>query len=907
MVIDDRMISIIESASPQSIGLYLYKDGKMNTLYRSSGLAGYLGMSDREFDEASQHDAFDLVTDHDRERAAAQTDRAVREYRSATIAFRVLDKNNHFVCVRARVQAVGEMNGDPVVLAVYGGISSETKSFENLVDNIAISIYVIDKQSHELLYVNAHALKASGDREYCGASCYKFFNDLDEPCPWCSLSSIRNGSAHVAENYVPPLDKWFRHDVFDIDWYGIEAAAFYITDITNEKREEQIKVKGLYNRILHANPDALAMFQLNLTQNTCGEGQSPYPSVLEQQKSGTADGYFEACADIVADKYIRQDCRKRFTRRNLIREFRQGKSEETIEYPTVSSNGIKMWIKGTISMIENPVNSDIEAVAYAVNITQRKKLELIMDRITSEDYDFASIIDVSSRTIEFISVKEEEKPFVPTKTTNYDEDIEYAVNIMSHEDAPKHIENLQLDKMLEELNKSGSYVYPFSLTDEHGEVHRKQMKCIWMDESRNFILQTRTDITRAYEEEQKQMNRLTAAMMESEKANNAKSEFVSRISHDIRTPISAIISMTQFAREDIDDREKLLEDIRKIEASNTFLLSLINDILDISKIDSGKIELFPEPYPFSDFIYKVRSMFEPLCAQKGLTFNIITERDGEACAVVDKVRFNQITMNLISNAVKYTPAGGSVTYKSESRILPGGKIRCRFTVSDTGIGMSEEFQKKMFEEFSQEKTENSLYGAGSGTGLGLAIVKRIIDLMNGDIEVHSRQGEGTSVTVTLILPGVKEAVTDTPDNEAAHKKNETRLIRPARILIVDDNAVNREIAVRLLESMGADTECAVDGAEAVEKIVRSPEFEYDAVLMDIMMPVMNGYEATEKIRSSNRSDAETITIIAMTADAFADAIKQSRDAGMNDYLTKPIDVGALAATLNKWLGSAGRQ
>lgn len=236
-------------------------------------------------------------------------------------------------------------------------------------------------------------------------------------------------------------------------------------------------------------------------------------------------------------------------------------------------------------------------------------------------------------------------------------------------------------------------------------------------------------------------------------ANNAKSEFLSRISHDIRTPISAIISMTEFAREDMGDAEKLLKDIDAISASNKFLLSLINDILDISKIDSGKMELYPECYSFDEFAKSICGIFIPLCQQKKIDFRIISGESAGQGIIVDKVRFNQVALNILSNAVKYTPQGGRIVYTSRSELLTEDKVRCVYTVQDTGIGMSEAFQKNMFEPFVREESQKNGKNALTGTGLGLAIVKKILDLMGGTIAIQSRCGEGTTVTVSIVLPG----------------------------------------------------------------------------------------------------------------------------------------------------------
>lgn len=375
-------------------------------------------------------------------------------------------------------------------------------------------------------------------------------------------------------------------------------------------------------------------------------------------------------------------------------------------------------------------------------------------------------------------------------------------------------------------------------------------------------------------------------------AGDAKTAFISRISHDIRTPIGAISNMTWFAFQDIDDRKKLIDDLVKIKTSNTFLLSLINDVLDISKIDSGKIELHPEPYPFTEYCENIKNMFEPLCKEKGLKF-IITPPAACGTIVADKIRINQILFNIMSNAIKFTPSGGSVTYTSCSHDLPDGKIKYEYTVEDTGIGMSSEFQKKLFEPFTQEYTNPLRPKAESGTGLGLSIVKKMIDLMGGTIAVKSEVGKGTQVRVSMILPRAPSTITSHLETKLAPASNDARQPLSGKILLAEDNEINTEIAVRILDDFGLNVTCAANGEQAVSAFEKSAPGEFALILMDLQMPVMNGYEAAKKIRSSNRSDSSAIPIFALTADAFAEAAEKCKKVGMNGQIVKPIEPGRL--------------
>jgi len=403
----------------------------------------------------------------------------------------------------------------------------------------------------------------------------------------------------------------------------------------------------------------------------------------------------------------------------------------------------------------------------------------------------------------------------------------------------------------------------------------------------------------ALEISRKEAEQNEVKLQASEAANRAKAEFISRISHDIRTPIGAIMNLTQFAREDMDNPEKLKTDLDRIDTSNRFLLSLINDVLDISKVDSGKIDLNPEPYPYEEYTEDIRNILEPMCQEKGLECEIIRTNSDTGVIVADKVRLKQIALNILSNAVKYTPAGGKVKYISRSFNLPDNKVQFGFTVEDNGIGMSEEFQKRMFDDFSQEYDNPNRPQGITGTGLGLSIVKKMVDLMDGTISVESLMGTGTSVTVSIPFPdAVRDEKYKSAMAEMEQQKEETSLIG-GHMLVAEDNMINLEIIRRIMSDFGIETDCAQNGEEAVKLFEASEPDSYMAVLMDLQMPVMNGYEATVKIRNLDRSDALTIPIIAMTADAFDEAAKRAKEAGMTEYLTKPIDVSHIREVLTE--------
>ena len=376
-----------------------------------------------------------------------------------------------------------------------------------------------------------------------------------------------------------------------------------------------------------------------------------------------------------------------------------------------------------------------------------------------------------------------------------------------------------------------------------------------------------------------------------EAAAHAKTEFLSRMSHDIRTPMNAIIGLTHLAREE-DDIQVVREYLQNIDTSSTFLLGLINDILDMSKIENGELTLKEDPFTKTEFENSINTVIQPLMNEKDIRF-IFRMTDDIECIRVDRLRFSQIFFNLLSNAAKFTPTGGTVEFISESLPPKDGKAGIRFTVRDDGIGMSQEFMQHMYDPFSQERTK--LGDCSKGSGLGLPIVKSLVDAMDGSISVSSQLGKGTVFTVDLYVM--------TAEAKAEEKEGEfsTENLKGAQILLVEDNEINIYVAQIILEKAGCIVTVARNGEEAVETFKESERHYFDAILMDVRMPIMNGIEATREIRKLSRADAKEVPVIAMTADAFDEERRNTLEAGMNYHLSKPINPPVLYQILSDYM------
>lgn len=397
-------------------------------------------------------------------------------------------------------------------------------------------------------------------------------------------------------------------------------------------------------------------------------------------------------------------------------------------------------------------------------------------------------------------------------------------------------------------------------------------------------------------EEQKQKQLLMTAAEEADAANKAKSAFLLSISHDIRTPMNAIIGFTNIAlhQNTVSDIHDSLE---KVQKSSNHLLSLLNDVLDFTRIESGKVTISPEPVDITQLTDNVQAIMNGLLYTRDLKFELHREIPKNSYVLADVVRIREVLVNLLGNAVKFTKDGGKITLDISS--YPGADekhIITRYVIRDNGIGMSEEFQKKLFDPFSQEDDANARTQY-KGTGLGMAITKKYVDMMGGSIAVESKKGVGSTFTVEIPLELAEQVI------QSEQKQHLHRDLTGIHVLMAEDNDLNAELATIMLEDAGMTVTRASDGKEVVNLFKNHPRGTYDLILMDIMMPNMDGHQAAKAIRTLGieRSDAVTIPIIALSANAFIDDIQESLDSGMNDHISKPINMEELIDTITKYI------
>jgi len=766
--------------------------------------------------------------------------------------------------------------------------------FRTILDNLDRKIYICDKQTKELLYANQKALKLAGtDAELTKhTTCHKFFFALDTPCPGCILEQLGNTSEMVSrETYNQKQQTWNHVDVKPIILGGHDAFIIYSHDVTGRKQREG-HYKQLINQLENLYPDVLGSFHLNLTKNWCGDGRSPLSFVLQQQKSGTVDGYFAAFSKVIASKAVQDKFAAVFERGKLIRAFRNGQVKIDIEYPIEYPDGIH-WRLGRLYMFENPSTGDVEARTYAIDIDERKKRDFIIQELVDTDFDFVSLLNLKTNKIKEYTSKGRSY-YISSKI----DDVDYTSamiasikNFIRPDLQTEAIEAHSIETIKAKLAGNKVYRVSFPTNDNRVEAWRIS----YLEKNSHYVLIARRDVTKEVEKEKEQIQKLHQAKLQAEQANEAKSSFLSSMSHDLRTPLNGIIGYTELALQETDGAVKL-DYLKKIQASGNLLLDMVNDTLDLSRIESGKLVLKPEVVDGKAYWEDIVTAMTPAAKIKNIALHTDPSAYPHKMIRVDRVQVKKVLLNLLSNAIKYTPSGGSINVSIEALEPPLHGCTRRIVVADTGIGMSKEFMQRMFDPFSQEQRSEA--ANVSGTGLGLSIVKKIVDFIGGTISVESTLHKGTKFTVDLpIETWDKIGEEKRAQQSAAQKQTVNDALQGRRFLLCEDNRINAEIASLMLKNKGVEIDWALNGQEGVDKFAASVPGFYALILMDIRMPVLDGLQAAKNIRNLPRADAKDIPIVAMTADAFEETIQEAKQAGMDGYVTKPLTPDLFYKTL----------
>lgn len=722
------------------------------------------------------------------------------------------------------------------------------------------------------------------------------------------VAELRNGKTIEATEYHRTTGRFYQVKGKCIDWYGREAYVEYLTDITDSRRfNEQLRhahedlqkkyQEALMYRENAVTDDVIASSRINLTHGYIEEMRIGKEEGFEKQYHYAVDLLTRASA-FTKKNWILPEQARRMMPEHLLEGYANGKTRYAELYAAELKDGRRVWLKTEATLVERPETADIIAFCYSRDVTRENELSHILEKIMSFEYDEIYIIDSTSGRISAVA----EGMYAMDSDTNdgtYEEKLERLKSrTKSEQDAADIGKKLSLKRICRKLERSTTYVKEVPLRSKRGYMRLKQLRYMYLDNEIGTILFTMKDIDAVVKEEKAKQERLQVALHMAEAANKTKTNFLASMSHEIRTPMNAIIGLASIMKEEAANEKTVLECTDKLDSASRYLLSLLNDILDMSKIESGNVILQKQRFKTDEFWQSVNTLAAAQAKPAGITYEYVAEGELSDAYIGDGTRLQQIFVNLINNAMKFTPSGGTVKVTVSEPEKLSGRVRLRTQVSDTGIGISEEFLPKLFEAFMQEHDgRTSTYG---GSGLGLSIAKSYANLMDGDITVKSELGEGTTFLVEVWLDMVEEAKRALKKEKKVVEINESCFVGK-RILLAEDHPLNTMVATRLLEKKGMIVAHAENGEKAVEMLAASDEFEYAAILMDIRMPVMDGIEAAKAIRALERADAKAIPIIAMTANAYDEDRKMTSDAGMNAHLAKPIETQLLYEILYKYM------
>lgn len=773
------------------------------------------------------------------------------------------------------------------------------------------SVYVIEEKTHRLLYCNKRCRETGRGKAVPGALCHEIWPEVCRNCPLKGLND--NSSSHIV-CYDPLLKSTVDVTASRILWDGhIQAAVITAAPhcMNFEEKQGLRQIERMYAQSLVTVFDECII--ANLTQDYYVNCQKDalWTDIPEQGDFGMENQKYSR-------KVMHPDdldtFNSYFSRESMLRLFGEGRRLITRRLRRMMEDGSYHMVEFTAARIEKISEKECWCVLVFRDIQeeylqeQQRNLE-VTQLATAVESAYQMLIAVNLTRNTYHMLEYERFPIKkPGDAGTFEELIQSEVSTVRPDFRKAFLDRFSRDSLVNSFRK-GERIISMEVPHlgEDGTCYWNftqvvQVESPYSDDLIEITLSRNIDEARrqqreALEKEHRAKLLLEDALQKAEKASQAKSDFLSRMSHDIRTPMNAIVGMTELARLHLEDTSRTKDYLDKITSSSSHLLSLINEVLDVSKIESGTVQLEEKEFDLRSLMEEASEMIRLSLENKCQQFSINIDENAHFMVTGDMRRLKQVLVNILENASKYTEPGGKISFSLKELKKQELQIGTYcFVIEDSGIGMKPEYLEHIFEPFS--RADEIRTSKISGTGLGMTIVRNLVRLMGGDLQIESRYGQGTRFSITLCLTKCAAALPSPAANAAI---NDEGSFTELMVLLAEDNELNRQIAVEMLEFLGARVETAVNGREAVNAVLSHPQFYYDMVLMDIQMPELGGYDAAREIRHSGLKRVEELPIIAMTADAFAEDVRQARLAGMSGHLAKPISISQLKKTLSECL------
>jgi len=901
--------SILESLQIP-LAAYQFVGGKVITLLVSDGMCEFEGLSRHELTDGFNTSMFQFVHPDDVGALAKLGLRYATKEGPYDIVYRSLipgTKEYRYIHAVSRFQSMED--GSRVAFTHYADLSGSMKQSElnameigtplaRFLDEGADPMAVVTRDTWKLLYFNKAIVRLLKPAvTYDSGMTFQEYFCVDDPKTMQQLTANVDCGLHI----LPEIRSGRRIgvNIISTEWEDGPAYVIYCYEMTvNDPgvvREQSLRLRqisfnkmifsGVSNKQRYEDPSYHGFWIWNLSDDALIQDEF-HPEIHE--RIGNVFTLSQLCRFIMpmmADERDRAFA-EHFSSAMLTEQFESGSWPHSRQITYHLRHG-RVTIYYEFTIIRSPDDGRLYLKIQEQNVTKRVVAEAMIARTVTEEYDCVVYVDARADQCRvFLRSDSREQQDFSVSLTDYHHFLseQFGFGSLTREQL--------LERIKAECETESSHHHVFELPG--GNI--KSVSCTYIDRESQVYFLTCRDVTLLLRRERLREAELRSANEAASQAERDKDAFIARTSHDLRTPLSAVISLSEFGLRDAAD-QAIHHYFHEINANGTYMLGMLNDLLDIEKFSSGGLELNPQPADLRELFDQICSMVRARAESKQISLQISPsiEKSADSFCVIDSQRVRQILVNILTNAVKYTPEGGTVTWDGHADAMADGRPCFVHVISDTGVGISAQFMKHMFEPYARE--ENALSARESGTGLGLAIVKSLMDSMHGTIEVSSEIGRGTSFT--LRIPYRRASAEEIRAYQAEHQAAAGRdyHLEGLKALVCDDREINREILSRILQEAGLSSDSAADGAEGCRLEAAS---HYDVILMDVMMPVMDGLQAARRIRDRNPD----VPIIALSANAYPADIQRSLDAGMNAHLTKPIDAKALYQAIARLVHSS---